>query len=99
MTTKSPSARQLRRQRKAALETQIEQQRVDLMVESSRWLGATQQIDSTFQRFKLPTYALGGLALLASARHPHALVRFAQRGIAGVLLLRRAQRLLKMLRR
>lgn len=99
MTTKSPSARQLRRQRKAMLEAQIEQQRIDLMVESSRWLGATQQIDSTFQRFKLPTYTLGGLALLASARHPHALVRFAQRGIAGVLLLRRAQRLLQMIRR
>ncbi|MDR5904884.1 YqjK family protein [Franzmannia qiaohouensis] len=99
MTTKTPSARELRRQRKAALETQIEQQRIDIMVESSRWLGATQQIDRTFRRIKLPTYTLGGLALLASARHPHALVRFAQRGVAGVLLLRRAQRLLRMLRR
>lgn len=104
--TNSPSAtslspREQRRQRKALLEAQIEQQRVDLMVAATRWRTATSGIDDTWrqlQRFKAPLYAVGGYLLLHSARRPSSLLRVAKRVVAGVLLMRRAQRLLRLTR-
>nr|WP_163502478.1 YqjK family protein [Halomonas socia] len=102
MTTKPPSARRLRRQRKAALETQIEQQRVEIMVDAARWRAASSGIDDGWrqlQRFKAPLYALGGMLLIRSAKHPRSLVRIAKRAAAGILLMRRARRLLRLTRR
>ena len=45
-------------------------------------------------RFRAPLYALGGLLLFKSARHPNSLLRVVKRLAAGGLLLRRARRLL-----
>ncbi len=83
--------------RKAQLEATIEQQRVDLLVETSRLREASRPIDDGWRllmRFKAPLYALGGILLMQSARHPNSLLRVAKRLGAGIVLLRRARRLL-----
>lgn len=87
-----------RSERKAQLEARIEQQRIDILVEASRYREASRPIDEGWQalmRFKAPLYALGGVLLLKSARHPNSLLRVAKRLAAGALLLRRARRLLR----
>lgn len=87
-----------RTERKAQLEARIEQQRIDILVEASRYREASRPIDEGWQalmRFKAPLYALGGVLLLKSARHPTSLLRVAKRLAAGALLLRRARRLLR----
>jgi hypothetical protein len=87
-----------RAERKAWLEARVEQQRIDILVEASRCREASRPIDEgwqTLMRFKAPLYALGGLLLLKSARHPNSLLRVAKRLAAGALLLRRARRLLR----
>ncbi|MGJ7458711.1 YqjK-like family protein [Halomonas sp. MA07-2] len=87
-----------RAERKGRLEARIEQQRIDILVEASRYREASRPIDEGWQmmmRFKAPLYALGGVLLMKSARHPNSLLRVAKRLTAGVLLLRRARRLLR----
>lgn len=87
-----------RAERKAQLHARIEQQRIDLLVEASRYREASRPIDEGWQtvmRFKAPLYALGGVLLMKSARHPSSLLRVAKRLAAGALLLRRARRLLR----
>ena len=83
---------------KAELEARIEQQRIDILVEASRYREASRPLDEGWQmlmRFKAPLYALGGALLLKSARHPNSLLRVAKRLTAGVVLLRRARRMLR----
>ncbi|GGX82893.1 hypothetical protein GCM10007160_08000 [Litchfieldella qijiaojingensis] len=91
------SPRRQRALHKAALELRIEQQRIDMLVESSRWREASSGIDAVWHglmRFKVPLFAIGGVVLLRGARHPRSLLRLARRVASGALLLRRAQRLL-----
>ncbi len=93
-----PAPEPSRAARKADLEARIEQQRIDILVEASRYREASRPIDEGWQmlmRFKAPLYALGGALLLKSARHPHSLLRVAKRLTAGVVLLRRARRMLR----
>jgi hypothetical protein len=87
-----------RSEHKEQLEARIEQQRIDILVEASRYREASRPIDEGWQalmRFKAPLYALGGVLLLKSARHPNSLLRVTKRLAAGALLLRRARRLLR----
>ncbi|MFO8045321.1 MAG: YqjK family protein [Halomonas sp.] len=84
-------------ERKAQLEARIEQQRIDILVEASRYREASRPIDEgwqTLMRFKVPLLALGSVLLLKGARHPNALLRVAKRLAAGGLMLRRARRML-----
>nr|WP_275298091.1 YqjK family protein [Halomonas campisalis] len=77
--------------------TAIEQQRIDIYVEASRWRDATRSIDDgwhTLMRFKAVFLGVGGVLLLKSARHPGSLLRMAKRLTAGALMLKRAKRLL-----
>jgi len=86
-----------RAERKSQLEARIEQQRIDILVEASRYREASRPIDEgwqTLMRFRAPLYALGGLLLFKSARHPNSLLRVVKRLAAGGLLLRRARRML-----
>ncbi|MDR5891785.1 MULTISPECIES: YqjK-like family protein [Halomonas] len=85
-------------ERKAQLNARIEQQRIDILVEASRYREASRPIDDGWRalmRFKAPLYALGGVLLMKSARHPSSLLRVSKRLAAGALLLRRARRLLR----
>lgn len=94
-TRQSPPSRA---ERKAQLEATIEQQRIDILVAASRWREASRPLDDGWRalmRFKTPLYALGGALLLRSARRPGSLLRLAKRAGAGLLLFRRARRLLR----
>lgn len=102
MTTRPPVPSQAkppaRAERKARLETAIEQQRVDILVATNRWHEASRPIDDAWRvvaRFKVPLYVLGGALLLKSARRPGALLRMTKRLGTGALLLRRIRRLLR----
>ncbi|TDO16504.1 MULTISPECIES: YqjK-like family protein [Halomonas] len=83
--------------RKAQLEASIEQERVDIMVETSRWRDASRPIDDGWHfimRFRIPLYIAGGALLVKGARHPSALIRLARRLATGRVLVSQAQRLL-----
>ena len=98
LPTRRESPPPSRAARKAELEARIEQQRIDILVEASRYREASRPLDEGWQmlmRFKAPLYALGGALLLKSARHPNSLLRVAKRLTAGVVLLRRARRMLR----
>lgn len=87
-----------RAERKAALESRIEQQRVDILVAAGRFRTATQPIDDgwhTLMRFKTPLVALSGLIALRLVRRPGRLLRLGRRATAGALVLNRARRLLR----
>ncbi|MCE9663733.1 YqjK-like family protein [Halomonas sp. M5N1S17] len=90
-----------RAERKARLLATIEQQRIDILVESSRWREASRPLDDgwrSLMRFRSVILAAGGLAVLQSARHPSSLVRVGKRIAAGALLLNRARRLFNQFR-
>lgn len=101
--SREPTAAERRRLRKAALEVRIEQQRIDLLVESSRWREASSGIDRAWHglmRWKVPLVGLGGLVLLKRQNkdRPRSLMQLGQRVLAGAFLLQRARRLLAALR-
>ncbi|EPC02446.1 hypothetical protein L861_08720 [Litchfieldella anticariensis FP35 = DSM 16096] len=91
------SSSQQRALSKAELETRIEQQRIDILVESNRWREASGGIDAawhTLMRFKVPLLAVGSIVLLRGTRNPRAVLRVGRRVATWALLARRAQRLL-----
>lgn len=105
MTSHAPERQQAnppsRAERKASLLATIEQQRIDILVESSRWREASRSIDDgwrSLMRFKGVIIAAGGLVMLQSARHPSSLVRVGKRIAAGALLFNRARRLFNQFR-
>lgn len=102
MTTRLPARQEAapppRAERKAQLNARIEQQRIDILVEASRYREASRPIDEgwqTLMRFKAPLVALGGVLLLKGARRPNSLLRVARRLTAGALLLHKARQLLR----
>lgn len=89
-----------RAERKARLEASIEQQRIDLLVEASRWREASHPLDDAWRklmRFKGPLFAIGGYLLLRGSRKPGSLARLTHRVEGGVILFNRARHLLRML--
>ncbi|MBS9405266.1 YqjK-like family protein [Halomonas sp. TRM85114] len=89
-----------RAERKARLEASIEQQRIDILVEASRWREASRPIDDAWRglmRFKTPLYAIGGFLLLRGSRKPGSLARLTHRVEGGIILFNRARHLLRML--
>ena len=90
-----------RPQRKAELIAALEQQRIDLLVESERWQQASTRLDAGWlqlARDRNVLYLAGGALLLSSARRPKSLLRVAKRVAAGGLLLSRGRRLLRLIR-
>lgn len=90
-----------RSQRKAELIGALEQQRIDLLVESERWQRASSSLDAGWlriARYRSVLYLAGGALLLSSARRPKSLLRVVKRVAAGGLLVNRARRLLRHLR-
>nr|WP_283101711.1 YqjK-like family protein [Halomonas populi] len=85
-------------QRKVELEARIEQQRIDMLLDASVWHDASHSVDNSWhhlQRFKAPLFGIGGFLMLRSARKPRSLLRVGKRILTGVLLFRRARRLLR----
>ena len=86
-----------RAQRKAELETRIEQERVDILVAANRWHTAAESIDSgwhALMRFKVPLYAIGGVLMLGIGKNHSRLIRYGRRATASALLINRLRRLL-----
>ncbi|MDZ7852356.1 MAG: YqjK family protein [Halomonas sp.] len=87
-----------RQARKAELEHAIEQQRVDLLVATSRWQSAGRSLDHGWNllvRFKVPLLIMGGMLLYHGARRPGGVARMAGRLTTGALIVKRARRLLR----
>lgn len=99
----SPVSRGVSRaERKAALEHAIEQQRIDLLVETSRWREAAAPIDNGWRRlmqWRGVFYAVGGLAAVQGLRKPRSTQRLFGKLVTGLLLLNRARLLYRQLRR
>lgn len=83
--TRPPS----RAERKARLLAELEQQRVDILVDSDQLLQAASPIDSGWQRFKTPAYLIGGLVALRLARNPRGALAGGRKVLAGYMLLRK----------
>lgn len=86
------------RERKQALLQTLEQQRIDIMVDSVRLDRAAAPIDAGWHqlvRFRKPLYLLGGLVAWKLARNPERLVQLGKRAVGGYAIARKASQLLR----
>jgi len=75
-----------RHERKQALLTTLEQQRIDIMVDHLRLERAAAPVDATWQqlvRFRKPLYLLGGLVVFKLARQPGQLMRWGRKALSS----------------
>ena len=84
-----------RAERKAALLAELEQQRIDMLVDSDTLLRASSPLDSYWKNLKLPLYAIGGIAALSVARHPGGAIAISRKALAGYMLFRKLTLLAK----
>ncbi|MCA1772368.1 MAG: YqjK-like family protein, partial [Halomonas sp.] len=84
-----------RAERKARLLAELEQQRVDILVDSDQLLRAASPLDTNWQRFKLPAYFVGGIVALRLARHPRGALAGGRKVLAGYMLFRKLKLLAK----
>ncbi|KPQ23697.1 YqjK family protein [Halomonas sp. HL-93] len=84
-----------RAERKARLLAELEQQRVNILVDSDQLLRAASPLDSNWQRFKIPAYVIGGLAALRLVRHPRGALAGGRKVLAGYMLYRKLKLLAK----
>ena len=90
-TVKPPT----RAQRKAQLLAELEQQRVDILVDSEFLQQAASPLDRNWQSFKLPLYAVGGFAAFKLMRHPGGAMAAGRKALAGYMLLKKLKLLAK----
>lgn len=95
MTTPTKIAKPSRAERKAALLAELEQQRVDILVDSDTLLNAAQPLENNLKSFKLPLYALGGVAAWRIVRHPGGAMAAGRKALAGYMLFRKFKLLAK----
>lgn len=85
-----------RRERKQALLQTLEQQRIDIMVDSLRLERAAKPVDATWQqmiRFKKPLYLLGGLVAWKLARKPGRMMQLGKKAIGGYAVAKKIRQL------
>ncbi|MCS2608945.1 YqjK-like family protein [Halomonas dongshanensis] len=87
-----------RADRKRALLATLEQQRVDLLVESDRFLEAAAPFDARWQRFKIPLAVASGALAWRLFRRPGGIAKASQRALAGYMLFRKLKTLNKLTR-
>ncbi|UYG01051.1 MULTISPECIES: YqjK-like family protein [unclassified Halomonas] len=95
MTTPTNTARPSRAERKAALLLELEQQRVDILVDSDYLLNAAQPLENSLKSFKLPLFAIGGIAAWRLVRHPGGAMAAGRKALAGYMLFRKFKLLAK----
>lgn len=86
-----------RRERKAALEATIEQQRVDILLAAERWHDAASPLEAGWQlarRYRTPALTVGGLLLWPLLRRPGKALKLGRHLVLGALTLKRLQKLL-----
>lgn len=81
--------------RKAALLAELEQQRIDILVDSDTLKRASSPLDSNWRSLKLPLYAIGGIVALRIARHPGSAMALGRKALAGYMLFRKLKLLSK----
>jgi|TARA_R100000353_G_scaffold173643_1_gene140206 hypothetical protein len=84
-----------RAERKAALLAELEQQRIDILVDSDTLQRASSPLDRNWKNLKLPLYAIGGIAALRIMRHPGGAMVVGRKALAGYMLLRKFKLLAK----
>ncbi|NYS60999.1 YqjK family protein [Vreelandella salicampi] len=85
-----------RAERKRELLNRLEQQRIDMMVESLRLQRAGAPLDASWQqvtRFKTPLTLLGGIVVWKVLRQPGRLVYIGKRALTGYVALKKLRRL------
>lgn len=84
-----------RAERKALLLAELEQQRVDILVDSEYLQQAALPLDRSWQSFKLPLYAAGGIAAFSLMRHPGSAMAAGRKALAGYMLFKKLKLLAK----
>jgi hypothetical protein len=90
-----------RSEHKEQLEARIEQQRIDILVESERWRHASASLEAGWRhagRYRGLLFLAGGVLLVGGVRHPASVIRLARHLATGALLLNRSRRMLTRLR-
>lgn len=85
-----------RAERKAVLLAELEQQRIDILVDSDYLLNTTAPLDNNWRHLKLPLYAVGGIAAWRFIRHPGGVMAVGRKALAGYMLFRKFKLLAKM---
>lgn len=94
-TGKQPLKPLSRAERKALLLAELEQQRVDILVDSEYLQQAASPLDKSWQSFKLPLYAVGGFAAFKLMRHPGGAMIAGRKALAGYMLFKKLKLLAK----
>ncbi|WP_447928530.1 MULTISPECIES: hypothetical protein [unclassified Vreelandella] len=95
MTNQTTNAKPSRAERKAALLAELEQQRVDILVDSDFLLNAASPLENSLKSFRLPLYAVGGIAAWRLMRHPGGVMAAGRKALAGYMLFRKFKLLAK----
>lgn len=85
-------------ERKAQLETRIEQQRIEVLVNAEHWRHATRGIDAFYHavlRWKAPLYGIAGVMAWRSLRRPKGFRRLTSRALGLAMTARRLRRIIK----
>lgn len=78
-----------RAERKAALLADLEQQRVDILVNSDYLLRASAPLDRHWRSLKIPLYVIGGVAAFRLIRYPGGAMAAGRKALAGYMLFRK----------
>ncbi|MEA2119430.1 YqjK family protein [Halovibrio sp. HP20-50] len=94
-TAKPPTKPPSRAERKALILAELEQQRVDILVDSDYLQQVASPLDKHWQSFKLPLYAVGGFTAYKLMRHPGGAMVAGRKVLAGYMLLKKLKLLAK----
>lgn len=95
-STEKPTSKPLSRaERKALLLDELEQQRLDILVDSTFLQQAAAPLDKNLQSFKLPLYLIGGVAAFKLMRHPGGAMAAGRKALAGYMLFKKLKLLAK----
>lgn len=84
-----------RAERKAALLADLEQQRIDMLVDSDYLLRVIAPLDNHWRSLKLPLYAIGGVVAFRLIRRPGGAMAVGRKALAGYMLFRKFKLLAK----
>lgn len=84
-----------RAERKTELLSQLEQQRIDILVCSEYLQRSASPLDRNWRSVKLPLYAAGGVLAYKFVRRPGGVMAAARKGLAGYMLFRKFKLLAK----
>ncbi|RUR34006.1 hypothetical protein ELY33_01885 [Vreelandella andesensis] len=78
-----------RAERKAVLLAELEQQRIDIFIDSDTLSKAALPLDNNLRSLKIPLYVIGGVAAFRMLRHPGGAMAMGRKALAGYMLVRK----------